>query len=278
MSILSSIRRSIRKSIRNSIASSSCDFYLFSSTSPDSLQLGAAFTGNLKVLIKAPSETGLNPAIVAGRQGAFVVDEWMQYEISAAAITYIVGTTFDGRVAYAKDNVWFNVDMGEANFRWYARFNGVNSQIQKTILIPAGETLTSKIEGVGAGGATRMILDSIAGDRRMFVLGDNTMRITGLTGIVTLDGQPVVDGITQLPIDGNTHEILVTPLLDTQFDYVGYSRTNTAPAYMSMWDFAMNGTVFMSVDDSWLSNPTIATGGTAINFSESMWYEAPTGA
>ena len=61
-------------------------------------------------MINAPAETGLHPDIVAGRMGSFTADTWVQYEITANAITYIVDATFNGRVAYAKDNVWFNVD------------------------------------------------------------------------------------------------------------------------------------------------------------------------
>lgn len=91
---------------------SGCNLYLFSSGNADSLQLGSAFTGNLKVQTKALAETGLHPDIIAGRQGAFIADTWMQYEIEAVSLTYVVDATFNGRVAYAKNDVWFNVDMG----------------------------------------------------------------------------------------------------------------------------------------------------------------------
>ena len=100
---------------------SSCNVYLFSSSNTDSLQLGSPFTGNLKVKIAATAETGLHPDIVAGRQGAFVVasdpvnateSEWVQYEIEAVAITYIADATFNGVITYAKDNVWYRLDMG----------------------------------------------------------------------------------------------------------------------------------------------------------------------
>lgn len=94
--------------------STECNFYTFKSTDTDSLQLGAPFTGNLKVLIKAPAETGLNPALIAGRQGAFIADTWMQYEIEAVAITNIVDQSFNGAIGrYAKNDEWFELNMGK---------------------------------------------------------------------------------------------------------------------------------------------------------------------
>ena len=99
-----------------------CNVYLFSSLNTDSLQLGSPFTGNLKVQIAATAETGLHPDIIAGRQGTFVasadpVNEpiWVQYEISAVAIPWLVNTVYNGRIAYAKDNVWYQLDMGVPN-------------------------------------------------------------------------------------------------------------------------------------------------------------------
>ena len=96
-----------------------CTVYYFQSTNSDSLQLGSPFTGNLKVIITATAETGLHPDIIAGRQGAFVVSadlvldpQWVQYEIEAVAITYIADATFNGVITYAKDNVWYQLDMG----------------------------------------------------------------------------------------------------------------------------------------------------------------------
>ena len=98
-----------------------CTVYYYQSTNPDSLQLGSPFTGNLKVQIAATAETGLHPDIIAGRQGAFVVAvdpvnateaEWVQYEIEASAITYIVDNTFNGVITYAKNNVWYRLGMG----------------------------------------------------------------------------------------------------------------------------------------------------------------------
>ena len=97
-----------------------CNIYVFSDTNPDKLTLGSAFTGNLKVQIASDSETGIHPDIVAGRQSAFVVStdvvndpQWVQYEIEATAITYIVDETFNGRVAYAKDDTWYYLNMGK---------------------------------------------------------------------------------------------------------------------------------------------------------------------
>ena len=98
-----------------------CTVYLFSSSNTDSLQLGSPFTGNLKVQIAATAETGLHYDIIAGRQGAFVAavdpvnateSEWVQYEIEAVAIEWLLDTTFDGVITYAKDDVWYQLDMG----------------------------------------------------------------------------------------------------------------------------------------------------------------------
>ena len=96
-----------------------CNVYLFSSSNTDSLQLGSTFTGNLKVLIAATSEVGIHTDIIAGRQGDFIVStnpvghpQWVQYEIEATAIAYLVDATYDGVITYAKDDVWYQLDMG----------------------------------------------------------------------------------------------------------------------------------------------------------------------
>ena len=101
------------------ITGASCNVYYFQSTNSDSLQLGSPFTGNLKVIIAATAETGLHPDIIAGRQGAFVASadpvndpQWVQYEIEAVAIDWLLDTVFNGVVTYAKDNLWYQLDMG----------------------------------------------------------------------------------------------------------------------------------------------------------------------
>ena len=96
-----------------------CNVYLFSSSNTDSLQLGSAFTGNVKVILAAPAVTGIHPDILAGLQGSFVpsadqvnAPEWNQFEADVTAISYIVDATFDGVVKYALDDAWYELDMG----------------------------------------------------------------------------------------------------------------------------------------------------------------------
>lgn len=97
-----------------------CNTYLFSSTNPDLLSFDSSFTGNLKVILAAPAETGIHPDIVAGRQGDFITSadpvkspNWIQYEIEASAIGYIVDATFDGVVGLVGlDDVFYKIDAG----------------------------------------------------------------------------------------------------------------------------------------------------------------------
>jgi len=93
--------------------SSGCYTYLFSSSNSDYHEFGSAFTGNLKVIAKSSDETGLATEVIAGRQGAFVADEWLQYEIEAVALTGICDATFNGVIGrYYKDDVMSAIDMG----------------------------------------------------------------------------------------------------------------------------------------------------------------------
>jgi hypothetical protein len=100
--------------------SGGCSVYLFSSTDPDKLTLTTLFTGTIQVMIRSTAETGINPVIVSGRQGAFVPNldpvnnaTHTQYEIEAVGLTYIVDETFNGVVVgYAKDDVWTYINTG----------------------------------------------------------------------------------------------------------------------------------------------------------------------
>ena len=97
--------------------------YLFDGTEPDYFELNSPFTGNFKLQVAATAETGINPDIIAGRVGVFEVSAepandptWVRYEIAAVSLTGIVGSTFNGRIAYALDDVWYNVDSGPFNW------------------------------------------------------------------------------------------------------------------------------------------------------------------
>lgn len=88
-----------------------CNVYTFSSANPDLLSFDAPFTGNIKLIAKSPATTGIHPDILAGLQGTFVPDEWMQYEADVTAIDYIVDATFNGVVGrFALDDVWYTVE------------------------------------------------------------------------------------------------------------------------------------------------------------------------
>lgn len=97
-----------------------CNIYLFSSENTDKLTFTTPFTGNIKVILAANAETGINPDILAGRQNLFEAStdpvnepNWIQYEADATSLAYIVDETFDGVVGkFALDDVWYNVDMG----------------------------------------------------------------------------------------------------------------------------------------------------------------------
>ena len=95
------------------------DVYLFDGTEPDSFELNAPFTGNFKLQVAASAETGVNPDIIAGRQGVFEVSadpandpQWVQYEIAAVGLVSILTSVFSGRISYALDDTWYQLDMG----------------------------------------------------------------------------------------------------------------------------------------------------------------------
>ena len=103
----------------SSTPTTSCEVYFFQDSKPDSLELGAPFTGNVKVILAATSTAGINPAILAGIKGTFKVSEdpvnmpvWVQFECSAVAMTYIVGPSFNGVVKFALNNNWITIDAG----------------------------------------------------------------------------------------------------------------------------------------------------------------------
>lgn len=96
------------------------DVYLFDGSELDALTISPAFSGNVKVILAAPAETGVHPDLIAGRVSDFVAStdpvnapQWVQYEIEATSLAYIVDATFDGVVCqFAFDDVWYTVDMG----------------------------------------------------------------------------------------------------------------------------------------------------------------------
>lgn len=96
-----------------------CNLYQFKSTNSDRFDFTVDFTGNLKAIIAGTSSAGIHPNLLAGVQGTWQdstdLDNlvWNQLEIEATAIGYLADNTFNGVVAsYAKDDVWFDVDMG----------------------------------------------------------------------------------------------------------------------------------------------------------------------
>lgn len=99
-----------------------CWLYYFKPLDPDRLDFNTAFTGNFKANIATfNGVTGLDSNLSgltltnspeAARTDASLL-VWNKVDLSVTAMGYIVDDTFDGVVAnYAKDNVWFNVDMG----------------------------------------------------------------------------------------------------------------------------------------------------------------------
>lgn len=100
-------------------AATLCNVYPFSSDDADYLEI-EPYTGNLKIILAATSEAGIPAAIVTGRQGVFTpsVDpvndpQWVQYEIDGVIPAIILEATFTGVCGgYAKDDVWYSVDMG----------------------------------------------------------------------------------------------------------------------------------------------------------------------
>lgn len=102
------------------VASVGCNVYPFSSADADYLEI-ESYTGNFKIQLAATSETGIPASIVAGRQGTFTPStdiindpQWVQYEIDGVIPAIILETTFTGVCGgYAKDDVWYSVDMGD---------------------------------------------------------------------------------------------------------------------------------------------------------------------
>lgn len=266
-----------------------CNFYTFNSTDTDSLQLGLPFTGNLKVLIKAPSEAGLHPDIIAGRQGAFVADTWVQYEIEAVALTYIVDATFNGRVAYAKDNVWFNVDMGIAGLRYYYDFDGVGAYIATGGILTTDVTLTAlrsaNTKGLmgGVAGSTRCYLQT--NDNFEFASTDGTALWSGaLSGInvgEAFNVELAFDGVNaELMINGNSKGQRLYPAIPV-IDFVCRPNLNANHYDMAVYNLTFNGggEYNINVDDGPLAGGVLANTGIGgdmvlVNEVTGDWYES----
>jgi hypothetical protein len=271
-----------RQQLRNrGSAESLCNVYIFKSTDADQLDLATPFTGNLKVIVAGLAVTGLHPDIIAGLTSAWVDSTdltnpvWNYAEISAVSLAYIVDNTFDGIVAsYAKDDVWFSVDMGRPQTRLYYDLDGIAAYVLSTKSTQAGDTLSFSFVGRPLNGSSRIFFDSMGAVQRLFAnLSNGRIIYQGFAGTVLLDGLPVVSNSTPMPVDGLPHKISITPDVVLTYNRIGLSTTGTAPANFPMWDFAENGVVFMAINDGWAANPTIETGGTAVNFVEGDWYE-----
>lgn len=100
-----------------------CWLYYFKPLDPDRLDFNTAFTGNFKANIATfNGVTGLDSNLSgltltnspeAARTDASLL-VWNKVDLSVTAMGYIVDDTFDGAVPnYAKDDVWYDIDMGK---------------------------------------------------------------------------------------------------------------------------------------------------------------------
>jgi hypothetical protein len=292
-------RRQQQAIINRGSESSLCNLYLFKSTDPGSLELGSPFTGNLRVKIRAASEAGINPAIVAGRQGSFTLNNdpvndatHVQYEIEAVALTYIVDATFDGVVAYAKDGVWYDVDMGAPTLRWFYDFDGVGATI-----VPDSDIVTVTGESVKFGytspssapAVTEYVYDvrsPSAGDSRQFlkVTSSGNWDVRTTFADYYVDGLLIADNDIA-PLDGLMHYIEIIPKIS--------GEAFPTATFMSRYDgmFNARGTVSnITIGDGSIHNYNVDDGPTAggvvtnsgsgadatlANEITGDWYEAP---
>ncbi len=95
------------------------DFYIFSGEGADFFDLVPDLTGNIKVTIAGTSSTGVHPDLLAGLDAPWVDTTdlnnpmWNYMEADVTALPHIVDNTFTGIIErYAKDDVWYLIDMG----------------------------------------------------------------------------------------------------------------------------------------------------------------------
>jgi hypothetical protein len=269
-----------------------CNAYLFDGSEADLLTLGAPFTGNLKVIIIAASETGVNPAIVAGRQGVFVAStdplvdmKQNQYEIDTVSFAgSIVDNTFTGRVAYAKDDVWYDINMGAPELRWYYDFDGIDDYITiPQVDLVAGDTVEFKFIG-GTLSAANNYKRFIGSDDYTFTLDSgisgNTFRTKGCSAMIDSGSgfTPIVSDVTGIPTSGE-HTVVLTLALTASVNNIA-GVAGVAGVALPIYDVdiqAASGNRFYPINDGpgaiEIVDSISGENGTPVNFNDPRWYE-----
>lgn len=96
---------------------------------------------------------------------------------------------------------------------------------------------------------------------------------------VLLDGNPVVNNVTPVPLDSQVHTIKVTLNNPIDLTYVCANMSGSSPISYPMFDLKITATAgnrFYAIDDGFAVNPTIADSvggqnGTAVNFTAPLW-------
>jgi hypothetical protein len=269
-----------------------CNAYLFDGSEADLLTLGAPFTGNLKVIIIAASETGVNPAIVAGRQGVFVAStdplidmQQNQYEIDTVSFAGpIVDNTFTGRVAYAKDDVWYDIDMGAPELRWYYDFDGIDDYITiPQVDLVAGDTVEIKFVAPSVYNTSIEVIACNAENSNAFKpYIDTTGNLTNLNAfnydtfvddVIIADGHP-------MPTDGEMHTVRFDFKSTQNLSFIGATPSGSATIEFPIYDAdiqAVSGNRFYAINDgpgaTEILDSISGENGTPNNFNDPRWYE-----
>jgi len=266
-----------------------CNAYLFDGSEADSLVLGSPFTGNLKVIIIAASETGINPAIVAGRQGVFaastdpLVDmKQNQYEIDTVSfVGSIVDNTFTGRVAYAKEDVWYDIDMGASALRWYYGFDGIDDYITiPQVDLVAGDTIALTYNTTDSN-LNRYILDTrdAGGTQYTLVNAAGNWQFNGVT--LTINGAPLASGDPFVP-DGLDNALVITSTESTSLRrlFINNTLLSTTLFTGTVSDIgiqAVSGNRFYAINDGpgaiEIVDSISGENGTPVNFNDPRWYK-----
>ena len=234
-----------------------CNIYTFSSANPDLLSFDAPFTGNIKLISKSPATTGIHPDILAGLQGTFIANEWMQYEADVTAIDYIVDATFNGVVGrFALDDAWYGVDAGSPKLRNAYSLNGINNRftIGSSMQVDSGGFVEFKFIAPNSPTTENLyLLDAITSPNRTtfrtLATTGNFNRSTFIDPVGLLDGQSVTWSDTPVPSDGVEHVIRLNIIVGTaNFDWVG-SGNGFAFWLGPIYDINFNNQHYYSVNE-----------------------------
>lgn len=224
-----------------------CNVYVFTNANTDRLDFAAPFTGNLKILIGGTSTTGINPALpTTGWVNSPDLNPdtliYNEIESNVTALDYIVDETFNGIVyAYAKDDVWYYVNMGEPDLRWVWKLNGTSYGVMPSISVDSNSFITV-VGTIDTVTAYMPLFDSPSTSNRVVARVNptgNGWEFVGLTD-AEVNGTPVSTG-SPLPATGEVFTLTCKPTMVSPITRLGVNFAGSGFWSGDVRGFAVSG-------------------------------------